>query len=149
VVEASDYMGEYTHRSEYLDAQVAFDGAYDEMWGRSSEWQQGVEDRMTADSELFVDETVCELLEKKIRGLIPRGCRISLEVPSGWWGVWDASEFPDRGEADANLYAANHKVERFGKVSWDTKFTVEDYGGPSKCIKAWPVKLKFKVCDSL
>lgn len=39
VVEASDYMGEYTHRSEYFDVQAAFDGAYDEMWGRSSEWR--------------------------------------------------------------------------------------------------------------
>ena len=38
VVEASDYMGEYTHRTEYLDAQAAFDGAYDEMWGRSPDW---------------------------------------------------------------------------------------------------------------
>ena len=37
VVEASDYMGEYTHRVEYLDAQAAFVGAYDEMWGRSPE----------------------------------------------------------------------------------------------------------------
>ena len=38
VVLTSDYMGEYTHRTEYLDAQAAFDGAYDEMWGRSPEW---------------------------------------------------------------------------------------------------------------
>ena len=38
LVEASDYMGEYTHRNEYLDAQAAFDGAYDEMWGRSPDW---------------------------------------------------------------------------------------------------------------
>ena len=38
VVEASDYMGEYMHRTEYLDAQAAFDGAYDEMWGRSPDW---------------------------------------------------------------------------------------------------------------
>ena len=38
IVEASDYLGEYTHRTEYIDAQAAFDGAYDEMWGRSPDW---------------------------------------------------------------------------------------------------------------
>ena len=38
VVEASDYMGEYTYRVDYRDAKAAFDGAYDEMWGRSPEW---------------------------------------------------------------------------------------------------------------
>jgi hypothetical protein len=38
VVEASDHMGEYTHRTGYLDARSAFDGAYDEMWGRSPDW---------------------------------------------------------------------------------------------------------------
>ena len=38
MVEASDYMGEYTHWTEYLNAQAAFDGAYDEMWGRSLDW---------------------------------------------------------------------------------------------------------------
>ena len=38
VVLASEYMGEYIHRIQYLDQQAAFDGAYDEMWGRSPEW---------------------------------------------------------------------------------------------------------------
>jgi len=33
VMEASDYMGEYTQRIAYTDAQDAFDDAYDEMWG--------------------------------------------------------------------------------------------------------------------
>lgn len=104
---------------------------------------------MTAESELFVDETVCQLLEKRVRKLIPRGCHISLDIPSDWWGIWDASGFPDHGEADVSLYAANRKVERLGRVSWDTKFTVADYGGPSKCIEAWPTNLKFKTYDHL
>jgi hypothetical protein len=43
VVESSDYMGEYTHRVEYIDAQTAFDGAYEEMWGRSPEWYRVTE----------------------------------------------------------------------------------------------------------
>ena len=38
VVEVSDYMGEFTHQIDYLDPQAAFDGAYDEMWGRSPDW---------------------------------------------------------------------------------------------------------------
>jgi hypothetical protein len=41
VVEASDYMGEYTRRIVYTDAQDALDGAYDEMWGRSPDCQSG------------------------------------------------------------------------------------------------------------
>jgi len=41
VMEASDYMGEYTQRIAYTDAQDAFDGAYDEMWGRSPDCQSG------------------------------------------------------------------------------------------------------------
>ena len=38
VVEVSDYMGEFAHQIDYLDPQAAFDGAYDEMWGRSPDW---------------------------------------------------------------------------------------------------------------
>ena len=98
---------------------------------------------MTADSELFVTETVEQALEQKIRELIPRGCYISLRVPSGWWGHWDASGFPDRGEAEVFLNRSGHS-EKFGTVSWDTKFTVADYGGPSRAIEALPVNLRFR-----
>ena len=98
---------------------------------------------MTADSELFVTETVEQALKKKIRELIPRGCYISLRVPSRWWGHWDASGFPDRGEADVFLNRSE-RSEKFGTVSWDTKFTVADYGGPSKAIEALPVNLRFR-----
>ena len=98
---------------------------------------------MTADSELFVTETVCHVLEQKIWKLIPRGSFVDLRVPSGWWGHWDASGFPDRGEAEVFLNGKGHQ-EKFGTVSWETKFTVADYGGPVKCIEAWPVNLKFK-----
>ncbi|MDG6919537.1 MAG: hypothetical protein JRN62_08925 [Nitrososphaerota archaeon] len=38
VVEVSDYLGEFAHQIDYLDPQAAFDGAYDEMWGRSPDW---------------------------------------------------------------------------------------------------------------
>ena len=98
---------------------------------------------MTADSELFVTETVEQALEQKIRKLIPRGCYIYLRVPSGWWGHWDASGFPDRGESEVFLNRFGHS-EKFGTVTWDTKFRVADYGGPAKCIEAWPANLKFR-----
>ena len=98
---------------------------------------------MTADSELFVTETVEQALKQKIRELIPRGCYISLRVPSGWWGHWDAAGFPYRGEAEVFLNRSGHK-EKSGTVSWDTKFTVADYGGPTKAIEAWPVNLRFR-----
>lgn len=98
---------------------------------------------MTADSELFVTETVHHVLKQKIRKLILSGCYIDLKVPSEWWGHWDASGFPDRGEAEVFLDRIGHR-EKFGTVSWDTKFTVADYGGPAKCIEAWPVHLKFR-----
>ena len=98
---------------------------------------------MTADSELFVTETVEQLLNQKIRKLIPRGCYINIRVPSGWWGHWDASGFPNRGEAEVFLNRIGHG-EKFGTVAWDTRFSVADYGGPTKAIEAWPVNLKFK-----
>ena len=98
---------------------------------------------MTADSELFVTETVEQILKQKIRKLIPRGCYINIRVPSGWWGHWDASGFPDRGEAEVFLNRTRHS-EKFGTVSWDTKFMVADYGGPAKAIEAWPVNLRFR-----
>ena len=82
------------------------------------------------------------MLEQKIRKLIPRGSSVDLGVPSGWRGHWDASGFPDRGEAEVFLNKKAHK-EKFGTVSWETKFMVADYGGPTKCIEAWPINLKF------
>jgi hypothetical protein len=39
---------------------------------------------MTADSELFVTETVEHILKQEVRKVIPRGCYIYLRVPSGW-----------------------------------------------------------------
>ena len=98
---------------------------------------------MTADSELFVTETVEQILKQKIKRLIPSGCSIYLRIPSGWWGHWDASGFPNRGEAEVFLNRIGHG-EKFGTVTWDTRFTVADYGGPTKAIEAWPVNLKFK-----
>ena len=98
---------------------------------------------MTADSELFVTETVEQMLKQKIRKLIRKDCYIYVRVPFGWWGLWDASGFPDRGEAEVFLNSVGHR-KKFGTVSWDTKFTVADYCGPAKCIEAWPVNLRFR-----
>ena len=98
---------------------------------------------MTADSELFVTETVEQMLKQKIRKLIPRDCYIYLRVPPDWWGHWDASGFPTRGEAEVFLNRFGHH-EKFGTVSWETKFTVADYGGPAKAIEAWPVNVRFR-----
>ena len=96
---------------------------------------------------MFVTETVCHVLEQKIIKLIPKGDYIDLWVPSGWWGHWDASGFPDMGEAEVFLNR-NGQSEKFGTVSWNTRFTVADYGGPTKCIEAWPINLKFRKYSS-
>lgn len=99
---------------------------------------------MTEDIELFVTETVSELLQRKIRKQIPRGLRINIQIPSGWRQIWDAAGFPNSGQAHVTLWRDGCKVKRFGTVSWEMKFSVADYGGPAKCIEAWPVKLKFR-----
>ena len=99
---------------------------------------------MTADSELFVTETVSELLQRKIRKLIPRGFHINIQVPPGWWGIWGAAGFPNGGEAEVTLWRGDCKAERLGTISWETRFSVADYAGPAKCIEAWPTNLKFR-----
>ena len=103
---------------------------------------------MTADSELFVTETVCHLLERKIKKLIPGGCHINILIPPDWWGIWGAAGFPNRGEADVTLWKGGRKGGKLGTVSWGTKFSVADYGGPAKCIEAWPVSIRFRMEDN-
>jgi hypothetical protein len=99
---------------------------------------------MTADSELFVTETVSELLGRKIKKLIPNGYYINVQIPPRWWGIWGAAGFPNRGEADVTLWEDDCKGAKLGVVSWETKFSVADYGGPAKCIEAWPTNLRFR-----
>jgi hypothetical protein len=99
---------------------------------------------MTADSELFVTETICYALEQKIREVIPKGFHINTEIPPGWWGIWGAAAFPNHGEAEVTLWRGDSKAGRFGTVSWETKFSVADFGGPAKCIEAWPTNLRFR-----
>ena len=98
---------------------------------------------MTADSELFLTETVEQMLKQKIRTLIPRDRNIYLRDPPDWCGHWDSSVFPTRGKAEVFLNRFGH-LELFGTVSWETNFTVAEYGGPARAIEACAVNVRFR-----
>ena len=53
---------------------------------------------MTARSELFVDETVRDEVQR-----ITGRQDIEVNVPREWQGIWAESEYPDTGEAELRV----------------------------------------------
>lgn len=73
---------------------------------------------MTAHSELFVDEGIRDAIKDKFE------LDVDVDIPDNWKGIWDDSQYPDSGEA----VIRNQDEYIIGKVTWKTKFTMEDYG---------------------
>lgn len=112
---------------------------------------------MTARSELFVDETVRDEVQR-ITGMED----IEVNVPREWQGIWAESEYPDTGEAELRVEVKTTKDDpeastwvgrtgvryskhvRVGTVTWVTRFFVEDHGG-GKCVAAEPSKVRVRL----
>jgi len=100
---------------------------------------------MTADSELFVDETIRdEIIDNSIlKELDEKAFYWRIEVPKNWKGIWNESQYPNTGKA--NIITEIEETEiNIGVVSWITKFSVEEEYG-EKYITAEASKIKVKI----
>mgnify|MGYP000415603062 CR=1 FL=1 len=116
---------------------------------------------MTAPSELFVDETVRDCIEEKMKKLFPGIDSYTVEVPSNWLDIWTDADFPESGEAnvlykvtdeskflpglEVTEYVGGRRVQHvpIARVRWKTKFTiVEDISG--RYIQAEPSNIRVK-----
>jgi len=88
---------------------------------------------MTADSELFVKETIRDVIWENLDE------KVRVEVPDDWKDIYDESIFPEEGEA--NLLKDGKIV---GKVRWTVEFYVED-DGYARWVAARPKKVTLTI----
>jgi hypothetical protein len=79
--------------------------------------------RLTADSELFVEEAVRDAVAELL------GRDVTIVVPDNWRNIWDEAEFPDYGVA--TVLEDNKPI---GFVIWFTRFEI--YEGFRRYIEA-------------
>jgi hypothetical protein len=72
---------------------------------------------MTAESELFVDEMIRDIVQRVIHK------NVTIKVPKEWKGIWEPADYPVDGIAD--ILEGDEKI---GTVEWDTEFFVDDTG---------------------
>jgi len=73
---------------------------------------------MHASSELFVDETIRDVIREQYPGK-----EFWIEIPKNWFDIWDDADFPSKGEA--NLLNGEKLI---GKVTWSVTFSIQKNG---------------------
>jgi hypothetical protein len=87
--------------------------------------------KMTAISELFVEEDIRDKLEEQLHR------PVVVKVPKEWMGIWSETDFPSQGEA--MVYDDSDKL--IGKVKWTVKFEIA--GVQERYITAEPDEVEF------
>lgn len=82
---------------------------------------------MTADSELFVNEEIRDIVGKKL------GYNVAIEVPDYWKDMWAPMEYPDEGKARILDVDTGEPI---GTVEWKLDLRM-DHDGVGRCIDAY------------